>query len=408
MFKFFRLAVKNVFRNKWRTAFTISTVSIGFVAIIVAAGYMDYVFEGLRESFIRGGTGHIQVFNNRYMDNEEEYLLEYGITDYQPLVKRINDHSNVRFVMKRIAFQGLISNGEQTKVFLGKGIEPRKESRLSTFFVRMEEGYFPGIFKEQEGEMQGAIGQGLAESLNAKVGDYLTLLSTTPDGIQNAIDIKLTGVFTTGIPEYDNRQVMVNISTAQLLLHTDKISNLVVVLEETTQTDQSIGSLQQQNAGFSFVPWYDLTPYYKSVVALYKRGFGVLGVIMVFVVLLASSNTMTMSVFERTKEIGTNLSIGTPRYRIWLNHIYEGFLIGLLASLIGTLLSYMVIYLVNGLDITMPPPPGRTMAYPLSITAVHSTIAIVSFITVAVCMLASVWPAYRASNLSIVDALGYR
>lgn len=407
MFKFFRLAIKNVFRNTQRTVLTVLTVSIGFMSIIVTAGYMDYVFVGLRESFIRGGTGHIQVFTKEYTEKDEQHLLEYGLQDYENLKNDISSDKEVRFVMKRIEFQGLVSNGEQTKVFLGKGVEPKKESKLSTFFVEMEKGTFPGLITNEEGELQGAVGKGLAKDLQAEIGDYLTLLSATPNGMYNAIDIKLSGIFSTGIPEYDNRQVMVDIPTAQLLLNTDKISNLVVVLEETSQTPQTLDKFEKKHASVSFLSWSELTPYYNSVVALYERGFGVLGIIIVFIVVLASSNTMTMSVFERTKEIATILSIGTSRLRVWLNYIYEGFLIGLLSSVIGTVLSYTVIFTINEMNLTMPPPPGRTTAYPLTITPLHTTILIVTLLTIVVCVVATLLPAYRASKLNIVEALGH-
>jgi putative ABC transport system permease protein len=407
MFKFIKLATKNVFRNRRRTIITGLVLVFGATALILAGGFIAFSFRGLRETTIHGQLGHIQIFNSEYFQREEEKPLELGLENVQELKQKIQIQSNVRFTMARIEFMGLISNGDKSVAFLGRGVEPEKELKLADFAMNVDGGKFLGEAPENKLEAEVILAGGLAKSLKAKTGDYLTLMTTTTKGALNAMDFKVAGVYSTGIPEYDERALMVNLQAAQQLLNTTKVSKLVVVLDETDKTEVVSTAIKKISQDICVKPWSELATYYYAVVRLYNAIFGFLGFIIFVIVILSSSNTMMMSIFERTKEIGTQLAVGTSRGRLIINFLYEGLIIGILGGFIGLLTALVLGALINHAGVIMPPPPGSTRGYPLFIDNVFMMYLGVFILIAMTTVVSTIIPALKASRLKIVDALGH-
>ena len=182
MFKFIKYASKNVFRNRRRTVITGFVLVFGATSLILAGGFIAFSFRGLRESTIHGQLGHIQVFNKTIFQREEEKPLELGLEHIQELKQKILGQSNVRFTMARIEFMGLISNGDKSVAFLGRGVEPEKELKLADFALDVDQGKFLGETPENKEESEVILAKGLAKSLKAKIGEYLTVMTTTSTG----------------------------------------------------------------------------------------------------------------------------------------------------------------------------------------------------------------------------------
>lgn len=407
MFKFIKLAIKNVLRNRRRTIITGLVLVFGATALILAGGFISFSFQGLRESAIRGQLGHIQIYHKEFFDKEEEKPMELGLENVDEMKKKILTQSHVRFAMARVEFMGLISNGDKSAAFLGRGIEPEKEKKLSAFALSSEKGKFLGETAENESEHEVILAKGLAKTLKAEPGDYLTLMTTTSKGALNAIDVKVAGTYSTGIPEYDERALMVNLRTAQELLRTDKVTKLVVVLDETEKTETVASTLETLFPNVTLKRWIELATFYKAVVRLYNAIFAFLGVIIFIIVVLSSSNTMMMSIFERTREIGTQLAVGTSRIRLLVNFLYEGLVIGIFGGLLGLVIAYLLATLVNHSGISMPPPPGSTSGYPLNVDIVPEIFSGVFVLIALTTVISTIVPALKASRMKIVDALGH-
>ncbi|NIR48373.1 ABC transporter permease [candidate division KSB1 bacterium] len=405
--KFLKLAIKNIARNKRRSAITAMIIVFGNVALILAGGFIKFTFWGLSESSIRREYGHLQIFLPEALEKEEETPLQYGLSDADSLIQILQTLEEVRFAMPRIGFMGLISNGDKSVVFMGRAVIPEKEQKLSGFSVQMDEGHHLGedVFAQDEDEV--ILAAGLAKSLGAEIGEYLTLMTTTTSGALNAIDVKVVGIFSTGIPEMDVRLLNVKLGTAQLLLNTNRVSNIVVVLKETKYTDLVAEKAAQLLDGFAIKKWYDLAAFYQAVVSLYTNIFTFLGALIFVVVLLASSNTMMMSIFERTQEIGTLMAVGTSGKRLLSNFLLEGLALGVLAAAAGLLLGLLLSVVINHAGITMPPPPGSTRGYPLNVKYVTEIYVGTFILMVITAVVSTLFPAFKASRMKIVDALGH-
>src|SRR5262245_5391388 len=110
MLKFAQIAFRNVFRNTRRTALTLLVISFGVAAVVLAGGCFAYNYDGLRETTIRNGLGHLQVFNGRYLDEGEERPLEHGLGGYRELQEWLESQPHVAATTGQVDFVGLLSN----------------------------------------------------------------------------------------------------------------------------------------------------------------------------------------------------------------------------------------------------------------------------------------------------------
>lgn len=408
MLKFGVIAVRNVFRNTRRTAFNVLVITFGCVALLVAGGFIQGNFEGLRERTIRNGLGHLQVFTAAYLEGREERPLQQGVADPAALEAWLRQQPHVKLTAAQIDFVGLLSNGERSEPFVGAGVQPDREAAMG-FALSLQSG--EPLF-EDGGDDQVLLGSGLAATLKAKVGDVLTVLGTTSDGALNAVDVRVVGLYSTGIREFDARALKLPLRTAQRLLGSERVTKVIVKLDATRHTDEVAAALRASGlgpagGGLQLRTWRDLAGFYTQVVGLYTTIFAFLGVIIVVLVVLSSANTMMMSVLERVAEIGTLLAIGTRRRQVLAIFVLEGFLIGCLGGLCGLAASYGTIALLNAAHITLPPPPSFSTGVPLLVKVVPGMFAAVFGLLAAILSLAALLPAARGARLPIVEALAH-
>ena len=406
MMKFLRIAIRNVFRNPRRTAFTMLVIVFGAVAMILAGGFIASQFKGLREMTIRNGLGHLQIYTAQYVAKGEEHALANGIEQPAELEQFLAKQPHVVATTQEIELVGLISNGDKSETFLGRGIDPAKQDAMG-FNTTLKSGR---VLDPRSTESEAVLGSGLAEAMKVKVGDPLTLMSTTTNGALNAVDIKVVGTFSTGIKEFDARALKVSVGTAQTLLDTNRVTKVIVKLDDTQNTDTAAAAIGAalKSSGHNQVAiktWRDLAGFYKQVVALYASIFVFLGIIIFILVILSSSNTMMMTVLERVQEIGTLLALGTRRRQIVLIFLLEGLVIGFLGGLLGWVAGFGALSLINRAGITMPPPPSFSRGISLHINFVPELFVGVLLLVTTVLVLSAVIPAVRASRLHIVDAL---
>ena len=400
------LALRNIGRNKRRSAAILSLVALGSAALLVAGGYASANFSGLRESTIRNGVGHLQI-SARGSSEQEDATLAQGLDRADVLRNRILQDPRVRAGAPRIEFTGLASTGEQSVAVIGRGIQPEEEYGRAGFTPRMVGGRAVAAGPSHET----IVAAGLGRTLKLKPGDRLTLMTATVDGAINGLDTTVVGIYTTGVRELDERSLVVRLDTAQALLSTSRVSRLVVVLHRTEDTaavrnDLAV-TLGATGPALRIRTWSDLATFYHQVRGLFSGIFGFLGVIITVLVVLSAGNAMTMTVMERVREIGTLMAVGTTRLRILLMFIVEGLTLGTVGGLLGVGAGYLLAIGLNRARIQMPPPPTFTSGFPLQIAVVPALSAAVMAMMILTLGIAAVLPAARAARLRITDALGH-
>jgi putative ABC transport system permease protein len=408
MGKFLLLAFRNVFRNRRRTLLTLLVVAGGIAGLLLAGGFFSFMFMGLRENTIRNGLGHLQIYNAEHFQRDESRALENGLDDWRQIANTLAGLQHVRGITPRIQFSGMVSNGMKSAVFMGSAIDPVIERSI---------GFAPSMAAGRDlsgglaGENEGLLGVGLARSLNVKPGDGLTLLAVTADGALNGIDIEVAGIISTGVKEMDDRVLRIPLPAAQRLLQTERVTNLVLGLDETRHTDHVYAQILPRVAGLhqqiAVRKWIELATFYRQVRILFTGIFLFLGVIVFFLVVMSSANTLLMAMFERTREIGTMLAMGTPRSWIVGLFLLEAIITGVAGALAGVFGGNVLGVLLNQANLQLPPPPGSTTS--LAFRVLHEPALMVgaSVLVVLTLALASIMPAIRASRLQIAEALAH-
>jgi putative ABC transport system permease protein len=407
---FLKLGFRSLFRQKRRTLISLVVITFGIGCLLLTMGHSFFIDWGLRESTIHSETGHLQLFHRDGLDRDETKILEFGLEDYERLRAVVKRMTDVSLVLARIDFMGLLSNGEKSVVCIGQGVEPDLEKRLRSLF-RMSAAAFDFFLSARNDFEVIVLGKKLAESLSVRVGDYLTLMTTTSSGALNAVDLKVLGTFQGPSAEYEEHAALIPLRTAQALLDTKKVKNLIVTLDATAKTDlcfDKISDLARKN-GYPVIlkKWHERAAYYKQVKQFYNQITGFLAIVLFIIVFFSTSNTIVMSVTERTREIGTMLSLGTSRWQTLKIFFSEGIFLGLIGGVFSMLFAYALSLLINRFNIVLPPPPGLSDGYPLMVRNDWNFYGEVFLSTVAVAALSALIPALRATRMKIVDALGH-
>lgn len=410
----FKLAWLNLRRNGRRSMLSVMIIAITVFALTSAGGFGLYTYQSLQESTARD-IGHITISVPGYFEKDEEMPLSNGLNNTRIMINAIMDNDEVRAVQPRVYFTGLVSNGNKSTIFTGAGVNDR-EFGLKGPFLDMREGKtLSDITSRRYDPMEPEVmlGIDLAKNMNVGVGDWITLLVTTSEGALNAFDFKIRGLYSTGVPELDKRQLYIHIQSAQELLLSDKVSTLSVFLNDTVQTKPMMTVISSQidamalDQSIELTPWQDRAFFYNNVKSLYDLIFGIMGLVMGLVVFVSLFNTMTMSVTERTREIGTLSALGSYHKEIVSGFLREAGLLAVIGSAAGALGCAALSLFLMLVEIKMPPPPGYSDGYPLHIYFSPELVLYATGCVLAICLSAAYLSARKGVNKPITEALSY-
>lgn len=397
-----KFAWLNTLRNRRRSAVTVAIAALGTAAILLAGGFALFTYESLAEASART-TGHLIVARAEQFDTDEDTPLQHGLEHLDQVRAQLLADPAVRQVLPRVEFSGLISNGDKSTVMMATGIDPDAEFAIKGPFLTMT----AGKVMTQQARQSVMLGEGLARSLKARPGSNLTLLASTTEGVLNALDVTVTGVFSTGIPDVDKRLVYTDVETAQKLLATTRVSSLGVFLDRMASTEPAQARLSALLPELKTRTWLDQAVFYRSVRDLYNRIFGALGLIIGVIVVFVVTNAMAMAVIERTREIGTLRALGTLPEQLTRTFALEGMVLGGMGALLGAMVALSVSVALLIWPVQMPPPPGRSTGYPLQISLDIPLYLGTLTAMVLLTMLASALVARRTVRQPIVDALAH-
>ena len=401
--KWLLFACRNVLRNRRRSLMALAITAVGTAAVLIGGGFALFTYDSLREVSARD-TGHVVLGARDFFDGDEDLPMQNGLAGAAALDERLRALPGVRAVLPRIQFSGLISNGDKSAIFIGAGVVPELDFRVRGPQMKFIEGepFGPGAAVPEI-----ALGKDLAKLMKAKVGSSLTLLATTTEGNLNAVDVIVRGLISVGVPDIDKRLVLTDVAAVQRLLLTDKVSTLSLYLKDTGDTGVVASRVQADEPQLAVRTWLDLAVFYQAVRELYNRIFGMLGAIMLVIVLFAMSNTMSMAVAERTREIGTLRAIGTHPGEIVRNFLFEGIAIGAVGALAGMAIAGAATFTLTFAGLQMPPPPGRSSGYPLLVNFSALLYAVTAAAVIAVSALAAYFASAKAARKPITEALAH-
>lgn len=398
----FSLALRNLLRQKTRTAVTALAIISGVVALILSGGFVQDIFTQLGEAFIHSRTGHLQIFRQGFYEAGSRSPEKYLIGNPEKLRQSIKSNAAVADVTARIQFAGLLNNGRTDWPIIGEGVEPDREARLSSF-LKISQGR-----QLKNSDAFGIlVGEGVAQALKIKPGDHVTLVANAAEGALNSLDCEVVGVFQSFSKDFDARAVRIALPAAQELLFTPDVNALVVELRNTHDTAAVSALLKQQlgKSGYEIKTWIELNDFYEKTVMMYRQQFGVLQFIILVMVLLSVVNSINMSVFERLGEFGTMMALGNRSSYVFRLILTESALLGLVSALVGVVVGVALALAISAIGIPMPPVPNANLGYTAQIKIIPSVLVMAYLVGLAATILGAVLPAARVSRTPVLEAL---
>jgi putative ABC transport system permease protein len=399
---FFKLALRNIFRQKARSLMTLAAIVLGVTGLALSGGFVEDVFYQLREATIHSHLGHIQVYRSGYSSKGRRDPFGYLIENPSEIAGTIQALPDVADVLPRLTLSGLLSNGRADMPVVSEAGNADREAHLGRFVSIIEGRSLAN--SDVRGMM---VGQGVASRLNIASGDEVTLLMNTPEWGLNSMDFTVVGIFQTISKEYDDNAVRINIEAAHELTGTEAVHALVLALDNTAATDHIASRLRELLPAdtYEIRSWHELADFYTKVVDLYNRQFLVLQFIVLVMVLLSVANSVNMAVFERTGEFGTLRALGDRRGQVFALVVTENLLLGIIGALMGISIGMLLAWAISAVGIPMPPPPNTNSGYTATIRLTPTILLLAFVVGLVATVLASLLPAWRVSRIPVAEAL---
>ncbi len=405
MLIFIRIGFRNLLKNYRRSIKTMFSIAIGLSACLLVQGFMSHTLLGLRESLINGGLGHIQIYQKGYLkaSNEDDY--RYLITNSKVVFQELKKVPGIKLFAPRIRFQGIISFGDKSTIFMGNAGLSSREQKLNSLATLQA-----GSFLRDDKPFGVVIGSGLARKLHVGVGDTVTLMSTLKGGGVNALDVEIIGIVEAQIKAYNDVLLLANLKTIQTFMDLpNSVSSVILLLDKTDNLEKTKPYIQKlcRKLGLEYCDWSRLAgTQYTQPKLFYDLVYLLIMLIIVLVVILSIINTLNLSMQERIKEIGTIRSLGTTRFQVGKIFISESFLIGLFGGFLGIVIGYSLATIFNAIGgIPIPPPPGHARGYTAFFKPDFIQALWLWTIFLMTATVAGFYPAFRAARLQIIDAL---
>lgn len=355
------LCFRNLFRNTRRTIAIFLTVALGAGALFAFQGFIHGVLIDYRESTIRAHYGNGQITTQGYRDTVYDKPWKYWIPNSSEVTSFLAKKPAVTHVFPRVSIPGMLIHGSKSMTGQGQGIDAKEEA---TFFnaLNIEQGQI--LTDQPDGIL---LGQGLAKALNARPGDKITLYTKATNGSISKGKFTVTGIFHTGMADFDNRVFRIQLQQAQNLLKTDQVESISIGLSDPSHWNAIASSIttafpQLEAASFSELD----KVYYQNSVDWLETQFYVVQIIIISIVLLGIFNTISTSILERKQEIGNLRANGESTFDVMKLILCEGVILGFIGSLIGISLTFLIAKGFLHQKVLMPPGPGSTRQFFLS------------------------------------------
>ena len=414
MITIFKIALRNLSRYKRRTALTSLLIILGVVMVVVFSGISKSFKEMMVGTITDSMLGHLQIHQKGYVSSIDNLPLHLNLEEEEiaKIISILDENENmIEAYTFRIKFGAMLSNYEQTTNIRLTAVDPAMENIASpTLVSRINNFQGDAASFIKPGEL--IIPENLAKGLKLKIGQEVVLVSTNKDGSVNGMSFSIAGIMA-GLTGPSGRDGYMHLDDAKELLRINgnEINEIAIRLKDGDKLDKARSKLTQSlqqfktakgKEQFELHTWEKLSPF-STIATMVDLLIYIVRIVLISIVLISILNVMMMSVYERVSEIGTISAIGTLPSKILGLFVAEGFLLGLISAVIGSLVSVFTLLIINWAEFHFS--FGR-MTDILLVTKISvNEIIMVSVIVIAISILSSVQPAYKAAKMEPVDAL---
>jgi len=412
------LAARNLFRHTRRTLLTASGLALGIGLMVLGRAWTTAMEKAVVEPAKGSALGHVLVYARDAAADEGgevSFILPQNnhrlIAQPQSLIARaLEAEPRLRAGLARLMVGAILSSGETSMEAMLIGIDPRTRAAVYPALELREGRHF---LPDENGILLNA---GVASRLGVRVGDTLVALGYTTDGRLNAVRLEATGVWVVkGLEAYEWGACYVDLAAVQELLDVGEAAGVLILRQNdlgaaSGPVAASLNDLfQREEVPAVAYTWEDMGGPFIGGVLLNRFISGVTNVLMAVIVAAGIMNTALISVFERTREVGTLRAVGARRARVLALFLLEALMLGLGGAVAGALFGTGLIAFLGRFGI---PAFSEAQRYSYGgdylFPSVNWTDAVtVPAAMVVVCVLAAFGPAVLAARMRPADSLRY-
>ena len=410
-----RIAWRNLWRNRRRTILTASALSFGFVASVLMIGYMDGIVEELVANGTRVATGQVRI---QAEDYEPERSIHHTLggragVDVDALLAAVDAREGVAGAAPRLYGGGLVSSGDETVGAVLMGVDVAREEAVSRFGSALVAGRMPA-----PGEI--ALGDAMAEAVEAGVGDGVVLLAPAADGSTGNDLFTVSGIFSVGVGAYDDSHALLEMGSLAELMAMDpgRIHEVAVAVERIREPEVPAAMIREAVGeiapGVRAEPWTAFMSQLHFMVNYVDAVNFVVAVLIFGMASFGVANAMLIATFERRREFAVARSLGTPAGGIGRIVIYEGVLLGLVSLAAGAAPAVPLMVYIHNNPIDLSRFVGTYSfagsAFRPLLTVEYSVWGpfVSAVALVATGIMSALLPAWRAVRVPPADALANR
>lgn len=399
----FKIAWRNIWRNRTRSLVVIGAIIIGVWAVIFLIGFSTGMIKSYVDNAIRNEISHIQIHNPSFLDDKE---VKYPLADVASIADQIQQLDGVEAVAQRSLSNAMISTSKGARGILARGIDPAQEAQLTLLDQKVVEG----AYLSEEGRNPMLISTALAEKMGVKLRSKVVLtLQDLNGGVVNGA-FRIVGIYETSNSAADEASVYIRANSLNELIGQEGlVYEIALYMENLDLVDTTVAQLQAAFPQASVQGYSEISPEINLFNSQIEVSATIFTVIVMLALIFGIVNTMLMAVLERIRELGMLMAIGMNKLRVFSMIVIETLLLGFISTPIGLALGFFTIQILsqNGIDLSAWSQGMRQygiseVIYPYLDNQLYLQLALSVFVTA---ILASIYPAYKAIRLNPVEAI---
>lgn len=336
MIQLYKMAWRNLGRNRRRTFFSMLALACGVALLLFMAAFVAGEMRGALQTSIRLHSGHLQVRAASYDEDKTSLAWEDLIENPDALAAQIAARPEVQVATPRLYATGIVVAGDTSTGVRVVGIDP-----ASPASAPFREGMVGGDYLTADDRGGLLMGQRLAEKLHLSPGDAVNLLVNTSNGDVDQQRFVIRGIYSTGTPGYDESTVFLPLAKAQAITRAENHASVIfILLKNQDQTDAVAAALQ--GPAFQVKTYLQLNPLLSEFEEYANAMMFVFYLIVLGITVTVIVNTLVMAVFERTREIGILAAMGMRAGRIMALFFAESSLLALGGIVMGVVLGSLI------------------------------------------------------------------
>ena len=403
----FKIAWRNIYRNKKRSLITITSIFGALFLIILMRALQFGFYDKLIETVVESYAGYVEVHADGFWDNQN---LDNSMEVNQSLINDIKSVEGVENIVQRLQTFSLISMGEKTKGGVVNGINISEEQKITDWSKKMVSGSF------DIGDDEIIIGKGIAEYFDIKEDDTLILYGQGYRGMMAAGKYPVKGIIDLKNPDLNKLGIFMTIESARNYVSSKEISTHIIIDKEKYYKEENIvvDLSNVLSKDYEIMSWKETLPEIEQTITADNAGGVIMAFILYIIVVFGMFGTVLMMTEERKYEFGVLISIGMSRIRLFGIVLIETVILSMIGVVLAILITYPICYYyyLNPIDMAdlmgegadlMMEEMGFSPIAPMSIEwDIPLTHALVIFIS---SLLISIYPAIKISKLNPVKSM---